>query len=103
MKVLAELKHRSSYIIGPVLGACLFIYFVFHAVQGDRGLIAYWQLTKQVKQADATHSIVKRQRSKILNRVSLLNPHTLSRDMLEERARFLLGYTQPGEFVLFFN
>ena len=103
MKVLTELRLRSSYIIGPFLGACLFIYFLFHAVQGDRGLIAYWQLTKQIEQAAATHRILERQRSKIMNRVSLLNPHTLDRDMLDERARFMLGYSQPGEIVIFFK
>ncbi len=103
MKVLSELRYRSSYIIGPVFGASLFIYFVFHAVHGDRGLIAYWQLTKQIKQAEATHHIVERQRSKLMNRVNLLIPNTLDRDMLEERARFMLGYSHPGEIVLFFN
>jgi len=66
-------------------------------------LIAFWQLTKQVTQAKNTHSILSRKRARIKNRVTLLNPHSLNSDMLEERARFMLGYSKPGEIVIFRN
>jgi len=101
MKVLSEIRLRSGHIIGPVLGACLIVYIAYHMVQGDRGLIAYWQLTKQVTQADIVHLRLSRQREIIQNRVNLLNPRSLDRDMLEERARFMLGYSLPDEVVIF--
>ena len=101
MKVLTELRLRSGHIVGPVLGACLIVYIAYHAVQGDRGLIAFWQMTKQVTQAETVHLHLSRERAVIQNRVSLLNPHTLDRDMLEERARFMLGYSLPDEIVIF--
>ena len=103
MKVLTELKYRSSFIIGPVLGASLLIYFLYHAVQGDRGLIAYWQLAKQVERARVTSSILDNQRRNMLHRVSLLNPSTLNRDMLDERARFMVGYVRPKEIIIFLD
>ena len=103
MKFLTELRLRSGHIIGPVIGACLIVYFIYHAVQGDRGLIAFWQLTKQVTQAENTLSILSRKRAQIQNRVTLLNPYSLNSDMLEERARFMLGYSKPGEIVVFRN
>ena len=46
MKVLSEIRLRSSHIMGPILCIVLILYIAYHAVQGDRGLIAYWQLTK---------------------------------------------------------
>jgi cell division protein FtsB len=103
MKVLTELRLRSGHIIGPIIGVCLIVYFVYHAVQGDRGLIAFWQLSKQVNQAESTYSIVRQKRAELQNRVILLNPYSLNGDMLEERARLMLGYSRSDEVVIFIN
>ena len=37
----------------------------------------------------------------IQNRVDLLNPNTLDLDMLEERVRFMMGYSRTDEVVVF--
>ncbi|MDC0196249.1 septum formation initiator family protein [Gammaproteobacteria bacterium] len=103
MKVLTELRLRSSHIIGPIIGVCLIVYFLYHAVQGDRGLIAFWQLSKQVTQAENTHSVLNQKRAELQNRVSLLNPNSLNSDMIDERARFILGYTKTDEIIIFLN
>ena len=103
MKVLTELRLRSSHIIGPIIGVCLIVYFLYHAVQGDRGLIAFWQLSKQVTQAENTYSMLNQKRAELQNRVTLLNPFSLNSDMIDERARFMLGYTKPDEVVIFLN
>ena len=103
MKVLTELRLRSSQIIGPIIGVCLIVYFLYHAVQGDRGLIAFWQLSKQVTQAENTYSMLNQKRAELQNRVTLLNPYSLNSDMIDERARFMLGYTKPDEVVIFIN
>ena len=103
MKVLTELRLRSSHIIGPIIGVCLIVYFLYHAVQGDRGLIAFWQLSKQVTQAKNTQSMLNRKRTELQTRVSLLNPNSLNSDMIDERARFILGYTKSDEIVIFLN
>ena len=103
MKVLSEIRLRSSYILGPILCIGLIFYIAYHAVQGDRGLIAYWQLTKQVERAVIVNEELKERRSKLQNQVSLLSPQSLDRDMLDERARFLLGYSKPNEFIFYFK
>ena len=103
MRVLTELRLRSSHIIGPIIGVCLIVYFLYHAVQGDRGLIAFWQLSKQVTQAENTYSMLNQKRAELQNRVTLLNPYSLNSDMIDERARFMLGYTKPDEVVIFLN
>ena len=51
MKFLAELRIRARHILGPSLGATLIVYVTFHALQGERGLIAFWQLHGQVAHA----------------------------------------------------
>ena len=103
MKVLTELRLRSSHIIGPIIGVCLIVYFLYHAIQGDRGLIAFWQLSKQVTQAENTQSMLTQKRTELQTRVSLLNPNSLNSDMIDERARFILGYTKSDEIVIFLN
>lgn len=101
MKVLTEIRLRARHVIGPVLGACLIAYIAYHAVQGDRGLIAYWQIKKQVGHAAIVRLDISERRDYLKNKVRLLNPNTLDRDMLEERARFMLGYSRPDEIVIF--
>ena len=49
MAVIRELRKRAKLIAPPVLGACLAFYFVYHAVQGDRGLIAWLVLNQQIR------------------------------------------------------
>ena len=70
MKVLSEIRSRSSYILGPILCIGLIFYIAYHAVQGDRGLIAYWQLTKQVERALIVNEELEERRSKLQNQVS---------------------------------
>jgi len=101
MKVLSEIRLRSRYIFGPILGASLFFYFFYHAIQGDRGIIAFWQLTKQLAQAEYVLKRVSDDEISVQHRVRLLNPNTLNRDMLDERARLMLGYSRPGEVIIF--
>jgi cell division protein FtsB len=101
MKVLTEARLRSGHVVGPVLSICLIVYIAYHAVQGDRGLIALWQLSKQVTQAKSIHLRLKHERESIQNRVDLLNPNTLDLDMLEERVRFMMGYSRTDEVVVF--
>jgi cell division protein FtsB len=54
MDVLYTLRARARQIIGPVLGFALCAYFAYHLVEGDRGLLALWNLQTQVRDAKAT-------------------------------------------------
>ena len=101
MKLIAEIRLRARHVIGPVMGALLIIYVAYHAVQGERGLIAYRQLYQQVGQAKTFHAALLESRKQIQQRVNLLNPASLDRDMLDERVRFMLGYSHPKEIIIF--
>ena len=101
MKLLAEIRSRARHVIGPVLCALLIVYLAYHAVQGERGLIAYYQLYQQVGQAKTFRASLDVNRQRLQTRVNLLLPASLDRDMLDERARFMLGYSHPDEIVIF--
>lgn len=101
MRVNAEFKARLRAILGPVCGISLIAYLSYHAVQGDRGLIAHRQITQQLVAAQIRHKTLLRQRIVLEHRVKLLHPGSLDRDILEEQARFILGYSYPDEQVFF--
>lgn len=100
MKLFVELRQRARHVVGPIIGTALVVYVAYNTVQGDRGLIAYWQLSKQVEQAREIQEDLDWQRRRLENRVKLMSSSSLDSDMLEERARFLFGYTRPDEYVV---
>ena len=51
MSFFKEIRLRARHVIGPVLGISAVTYFGFHAVQGDRGLMAWWKLRQHIEVA----------------------------------------------------
>ena len=100
-KLFAELRSQARAILGTVFGVSLIVYLAYHTVQGERGLLAYWQLSNQVELAQARHVDLRAQRERLRHRVNLLHPRSLDPDILEERARFILGYSYADELVIF--
>ena len=100
MKFISEARSRARHVIGPILGAALIAYIAYHALQGERGLIAYWQLVHHVEQAKIVSADMSLAQKKIANRVALLFSNAIDRDMLDERARYMLGYSLPGEIII---
>jgi cell division protein FtsB len=103
MSLARELRNRAKAIALPVLGACLVFYFAFHIVQGDRGLVALWQLHKQIEQADLALADVTAKRALLEHRVQLLSAEHLDDDMLDERVREMLNVARPDELVIYKN
>ncbi|HEX9809381.1 MAG TPA: septum formation initiator family protein [Alphaproteobacteria bacterium] len=100
MSLLGELRVRARHIVGPVLAASLFAYFAYHAVQGDRGLIAWLKLSQQVDEARIEAARLAETRAGLAHRVRLMSPESLDPDLLEERARAVLGYIRADEVVI---
>ena len=100
MELLQDIWERAQSTLGPLLGVLVIAYFAFHVVQGDRGLLAYASLTKQISQAEISETKVADERAIWENRVSLLRPDQLDRDMLEERARVMLNYGRFDEVTI---
>ena len=44
MRLIGEIRHRARHVVGPFLGICAAAYFAYHAIQGDRGLMAWARL-----------------------------------------------------------
>jgi len=100
MVVLREIKRRARQIVLPVLGTCIVVYFIYHTIQGDRGLRAYVNLYKEVEDATSTASRLNAERVYLEQHVRLLHPNSLDLDMLEERARAILNAAHNDDIVV---
>lgn len=87
----------TSFIVG------LLFYFAYHAVNGERGLLALINLTQQVEKAQNDLDLTRAERLYLEHRVQLLRPNSLDLDLLEEQARKYLGYAKATEQIYFLD
>lgn len=101
MDLRRDLQRRARQVALPMLGACLAGYFVYHAIHGDRGIIAWLQINQQLKVAQTELDQTAAERQAMEQRVALLSNFSLDRDMLEERARVMLNFAHPDDRIIF--
>jgi cell division protein FtsB len=101
MGLAHEVKKRTRAAIAPFLLILMVAYFGMSFVQGDRGLLAWIRLSDEIAldQADLADLMVHRTRME--HRIQLLRPNGLDLDMLDERARALLGFAHKDEIVIY--
>lgn len=95
-----DIRRRARYALGPLLGLAAVAYFGFHAIHGDRGLIAWWHLRQELAKAETEKEMLAAKRAELEHRVSLLRPESLDPDMLEERARLMVNMGRPNEKII---
>ena len=98
-------SHRRRRAILTALGlytfAALFIgYFAMNAFSGNHGLRAQADLDQQMTSLKAELARLKGERAMWERRVALLRSHRIDPDMLDERARALLGLVDARDLTL---
>lgn len=96
-----EFQQRLRDVIGPLIGLSAVVYFAYHTVVGDRGVLAWLRLQGEIADAEMQLAKVATERQSLEHRVLLLRPDHLDPDMLEERARAMLNMGYDGEVVVF--
>lgn len=100
MGLISEFRARARHVIGPALAVCVSGYFGYHVFHGERGMTAWVALQGQVAEAQAVLDGVRAERRALERRVALLKPESLDPDLLDERARLMLGYGGTGDIVV---
>jgi len=100
MALLYELKRRAPHVVGPLVGSLLVAYFAFHAVEGDRGIRAWQRLDGEVADARYVRDRLVAEQTAFERRVAMLRPESLDSDLLEERARVVLGFIPNSAIVI---
>jgi cell division protein FtsB len=97
-------RKRARRILIPLvlyaISAALAAYFVHHAHTGSRGLEAKQQYETQVAELAGEFEAVKVERSEWERRIGLLRSDQIDRDLLEERARIMLGRVHRNDLVI---
>jgi cell division protein FtsB len=92
----------------PALGGVLFMvaaftlggYFTFAAVQGDYGVFRQVQIKAELKELTAEKAKLEMQLAQLTNLTHRLSDDYLDIDLLDERARDVLGYMRPDELLI---
>jgi cell division protein FtsB len=95
-------QQRCVYC-GLIFAACVLSalgYLSFAALQGDYGLHRYIQVEADEERLRAELAALEAERSAISNKVRRMTAGSLDADLLDERARAVLGLTRPDELVL---
>ncbi len=101
MDLVDDIRRRMRAAVVPAVCALAIFYFGYHAVEGDRGLVAWSKLTREIAAADRELAVVTRKRQRLARRVSLLESRSLDRDILDERARAMLGLAGRDDAIIF--
>jgi cell division protein FtsB len=100
MTVGLEIKRIGRQVAGAVVGCLLIGYFLFHTVQGERGLLSWVQLKQKLAYQELEHDRAFRERRKWEDWSNSLRPEALDRDLLDERVRAVTAYGREDELVI---
>jgi len=100
MRKLIDKRYVLRRNILTVLGLCLTFYFCFHLLAGHRGYFKLMSLENEMTSLSQEYESVKTEREALENRVIMMRPGTIDKDLLEERIRSVLGYRYENEITL---
>lgn len=93
-------QRLSQKAIAPFLALSMIGYFIYHSIQGDRGILAWIQLQEQLAQALCQLNETIKERKDLEEMVQDLRPESINRDLLDQQVRLQLGYAHPDEVVI---
>jgi cell division protein FtsB len=100
MKRLIEQRHIVKQNIWSLIGFCLICYFGYHTLMGERSVLRLMTLERKLTTVSQAYEANHAARVALEDKVSRLRPGSIDPDMLEERARYVLGYARADEQVI---
>lgn len=78
----------------------LVVYFVYHALHGDRGFFAYQKLSKEFIEQQNILANLENEKLVYEKKLKLINHQQVDLDLLDELARAKLGLVKPNETMV---
>ena len=76
------------------------LYFGFYTINGDRGLLHYMHLSREIEYAKQVAAKYHNEKVKLENKVHLLSSESLDLDLLDEQAKTVLNLVREDEFII---
>jgi cell division protein FtsB len=92
-------ESMKPYLPSLLLGL-LIVYLGVQALTGERGLLSGAEREALLMRREAQLARLTEQRRDLEVRVRYLRTDNLSRDLLEERARAVIGFSDPRDYVV---
>lgn len=102
--VMHRLRVFARSLVAPLalysVAGVLAVYFVWHAVNGQRGLKAGEEYEQQLATLRQERDLLKNQRIQWETRLALMKGEKVDADILDEEARRLLGRVDRRDVVI---
>ena len=98
--IIRDLRRRAKRYLVQSIILCLVLYFLFHLIQGGRGVMTLRSLESSLEESTVELALLKEEHDKLAHRVDLMKPGAVCPDLLEEQAKTVLGYAQPNEKIV---
>lgn len=92
-------ERMKPYLPSAIL-LTMIAYLGVQALTGERGLLSGHERDAMLARREAQLAGIMEQRQDLEIRVRYLRTNSLSRDLLEERARAVLGFADPRDYVI---
>lgn len=100
MKRLIDKKYVARQNLIAVIGVCLSFYFCYHLIAGERSYLRLVSLDHQISTTENQYGKTKAEREALEQKVVMMRPGSVNRDLLEEQSRKVLGFHYKDEKVL---
>jgi cell division protein FtsB len=100
MKRLIEQKYIARQNMIAFIGVCLCFYFGYHLLAGERSYLRLASLNYQIDKTSVALEQTKADRAALEEKVVMMRPGSVNRDLLEEQAQKILGYRYKDEKVI---
>lgn len=103
MRRLIEQKYLFRQNLIVFIGVCLSLYFCYHLIAGERSYLRLISLNHQISTTEKLEKEEAAKRAALEQKVVMMRPGSVNRDLLEEQARSTLGFHYPDEKVIIKN
>ena len=88
---------------GLVLMGTLLVFFGFHTIFGERGLLAREDIDREIQASRETLALLDKQNHFLKHRIRLLRSGAIDADMLAETARSNVGMYNENDVIISIN
>jgi len=94
---------RQRFLVmagSALLLASVVVFFGFHILAGERGVLARPELDRKITLAEEKLALLSKHRAFLSQRIGLMQGDSLDADMLAETARAELGLYAPNDVII---